>query len=123
MTPRRSLISRSSVLELAHPDNSEQHGFDVNFNKMISDYSTEHHQKVPFIKSDFIYYCKIGPEFEDPETRQYLFTMEKVQKPKNLKYKGVGNRRIDVGDIKRRDSVLKKNDEGESSYGSFESSN
>jgi len=31
--------------------------------------------------------------------------------------------RIDVGDIKRRDSVLKKNDEGESSYGSFESSN
>jgi hypothetical protein len=47
---------------------------------------------IPFIKSEFIYACRLGDDTTLPSlvNRQMLLTMELVQKPINLKYTGFG---------------------------------
>ena len=66
--------------------------YDLNFSDLVKDYKDQKQCMIPFIKSEFIYACRLGDDTTLPSlvNRQMLLTMELVQKPMNLKYTGFG---------------------------------
>jgi hypothetical protein len=71
----------------------KENPYDLDFTKECTTYREQKTRLLPFCKSEFIFSCKIGTDVTLPNknNRQMLLTMELVQRPATINYKGFGD--------------------------------